>query len=241
MDVLLPYQPSRRLWVPSKVAAFSPDQVAGLETWLEGRFITGLSDGDPVTTWEDSHTSNKDATQGTGAAKPTYKTSIVNGLAVVRFDGTDDYLLSALTNNDATRTVFVVAVQASSTGNRTVWSLKAGGSDSRVCNVSNTWNYDAPATSLGAAATTSWALTTVRFNSTASADCYLGTGSATNLNPDDGYQTGVQALGLGTYWNGSFGNLFWNGDIAAFLVYNSALSDTDKNAVRDYLLGVYGL
>lgn len=66
-------------------SGFSPDDVAGLWMWLKADAIVGLNDGDPVTTWSDSHTTAHDATQSTLENKPIYKTNIVNGLPVVRF------------------------------------------------------------------------------------------------------------------------------------------------------------
>lgn len=74
------------------VPSWSPPDVAGLVGWWKADAIGGLSDGDPVATWEDSHTSNRDLAQATGSKKPTYKTNILSGKAAVRFDGTDDYL-----------------------------------------------------------------------------------------------------------------------------------------------------
>src|SRR5574343_1369214 len=73
-------------------APFSPSDVPGLFQWLVAADITGLNDGDAVATWEDSSGNNRDASQATGANRPTYKTNIVNSLPVVRFDGSDDYL-----------------------------------------------------------------------------------------------------------------------------------------------------
>jgi hypothetical protein len=47
-----------------------------------------LNDGDSVSTWTDQQ-ADDDLTAG---AAPTYKTGVINGNAVVRFDGVDDYL-----------------------------------------------------------------------------------------------------------------------------------------------------
>jgi len=51
-----------------------------------------LSDNDAVATWADESGLGNDATQATAGSRPTYKTNILNGNPVVRFDGTDDYL-----------------------------------------------------------------------------------------------------------------------------------------------------
>jgi len=72
--------------------AFLPTQISGLVLWLRADGITGLNDADPVTTWSDESGNSNDVTQSTAAKKPVYKTSIVNGQPVVRFDGTDDYM-----------------------------------------------------------------------------------------------------------------------------------------------------
>lgn len=71
-------------------APFSPDDISGLQIWLKADAITGLSDNDPVATWEDSSSANHDFTEATN--RPVYKTNIVNGKPVVRFDGTNDKL-----------------------------------------------------------------------------------------------------------------------------------------------------
>jgi hypothetical protein len=59
---------------------------------LRADAITGLNDNDPVATWLDSSGNGNNATQGTAGARPLYKTGIINGLPVVRFDATDDHM-----------------------------------------------------------------------------------------------------------------------------------------------------
>jgi hypothetical protein len=74
-----------------------PATLANLAMWLKADAVGGgLANDDPVVTWEDAHTSNKDATQGTAGKRPVYKTNIINGLPVVRFDASDDSLETTL-------------------------------------------------------------------------------------------------------------------------------------------------
>jgi hypothetical protein len=81
---------------------------AGLFIHLKADAITGLADGDPVASWTDSSGNSRHATQSTAGSKPIYKTNILNGKPVVRFDGADDFLnlvdLSALTEGE----IFIV-------------------------------------------------------------------------------------------------------------------------------------
>lgn len=73
---------------------FSPTQISDLVAWFDASQITGLNDDDPVSTWEDSSGNGNDVTEA-GANRPLYKVNIVNGLPVVRFDGSNDRLNNA--------------------------------------------------------------------------------------------------------------------------------------------------
>jgi hypothetical protein len=69
---------------------------------LDARFISGLSDADPVTTWNDRTRNGANATQSTAQNKPSYKTSIQGGQPVVRFDGSNDRMThTCATLNDS--------------------------------------------------------------------------------------------------------------------------------------------
>jgi hypothetical protein len=58
---------------------------------LDARFITGLSDADPVSTWSDRSRNAANATQSASTRRPIFKEAIQGGQPVVRFDGTDDF------------------------------------------------------------------------------------------------------------------------------------------------------
>lgn len=73
-----------------QVSGYTPP--SGTFAWFKADAITGLSNNDPVTTWEDSSGAN-DATEATN--KPLYLTALQNSLPGVRFDGTNDKLRTA--------------------------------------------------------------------------------------------------------------------------------------------------
>jgi hypothetical protein len=85
-----------------------------LKVWLKADAITGLHDGDAVGTWSDQSGNGFDATQATAGNKPTYKTSILAGKPVVRFDGVGDELdfsgsALGIFNNVGGGTIIIVA------------------------------------------------------------------------------------------------------------------------------------
>jgi len=87
------------LWTPANTTT---------RLWLDGSDANTLYDatsggslvsaGGSIARWEDKSGNAEHATQSTSGARPTRQTNVQNGLAVVRFDGSDD-LLSRSTNN----------------------------------------------------------------------------------------------------------------------------------------------
>jgi hypothetical protein len=59
---------------------------------LDARRISGLNDGDAVSTWNDVSGNGRDASN-TLTARPLYKVGIQGGQPTVRFDGVNDYLV----------------------------------------------------------------------------------------------------------------------------------------------------
>lgn len=75
----------RSMW---KTAAVVP--VTGYRLWYDADQITGLVDGDPVSTWIDLAAARN--LTSTLTTRPLYRTSIVNGKPAVQFDGSNDYM-----------------------------------------------------------------------------------------------------------------------------------------------------
>lgn len=79
------------LWTPIVLGA-------GLYSWHAADAITGADDGVALATWADSGPNAKDMAQATEANRPTYETNEVNGLPIVRFNGTNqDIAIASVT------------------------------------------------------------------------------------------------------------------------------------------------
>lgn len=70
---------------------------AGAAVSLDARFLSGLSNNDPVSTWT-NRTGSNDFT-GSGTTRPLYTTSSISGNPAITFDGVDD----VLTNSSASQ------------------------------------------------------------------------------------------------------------------------------------------
>jgi hypothetical protein len=68
---------------------FLPTQVANLSAWYDASKLTGLNDGDTVTSWPDS--SGNGLTLDVLGSTPLYKTNIFGSLPAVLYDGVNDY------------------------------------------------------------------------------------------------------------------------------------------------------
>jgi hypothetical protein len=62
---------------------------------VDSRYITGLSDGDAVSSWNDRSRNGNNATQATAANQPTYQTAEQGGQPLVKFDGSNDTMSTA--------------------------------------------------------------------------------------------------------------------------------------------------
>lgn len=75
--------------------------LTGLYLWLKADSIfpaTSFKDGDAITNWGNSVFGAGNAYQTSASAKPLYKTSKLNGLPGVYFDGSDDYMDIGMAN-----------------------------------------------------------------------------------------------------------------------------------------------
>ena len=219
--------------------AFSPTDVAGLTVWLKADAITGLSDADPVTTWVDSSGNGNDATQATASKKPIYKTSIINGKPIVRFDGTDDYVRTgAFTATATAKTIFCVF-----NSDVDIWTyISDGQSHNRGCFLTEPGKLTYHAGGGQISRTTSAHVGAFVYAT------IVDNGASSSVNHNGGTPT-TGTVNSATYTAATVGTggaegtdePFFNGDVAEWLLYDGALSAGDISSVEGYLADKYAL
>lgn len=205
---------------------------SGLQLWLRADAIAGLNDGDVVDEWTDSSGNGNNATQ-TGGNRPVYKTDIINGKAVVRFNGSTNYL-DITSMNMQPATVFAVvkydlpAVNAPFLGNDT--------NNSFFGYYNNTIYYYSTIANMNVANTTP-------------ATFQIITGHAQPFVSNSSIRIDGSPVVSGNYNWGASTFVYisrrdaerFKGDIAEILFYNTNLSSTDIIQVEGYLSSKYNI
>lgn len=233
---------------------FSPSDVTGLKLWFKADDgPDDPVDGQPVTTWTDKSSSGLNAT-GSSTARPIYKTSIINGKPVVRFDGSNDILETAALDLSATDKVTVFVVASASAGSNGVFLEMSTTIDSQT----DSFLLWRPASNKGAVAlrgnigvsdwTTTSNLTTTPFRLTGFYDKSLSSGEAyAHVNGSLDGSIGNNSNNSGNFGNRAIyiGSRFGAvaplaGDIAEIIVYSGIISGADLTAINSYLSTKYG-
>jgi len=251
-------------------APAQPDKISGLKLWLKADAITGLSDGQAVSSWSDSSSNVHSAIQTDVNKKPIYKTNIINGNPVVRFDGADDVL--GLVDNTGVAmsnvTMFVVHKMSSGatgnayypitlgagdnvTGHYTGFETRnaPGGNSADICDVFGGYANDARATLTNISAFDEWKLWSsvstgtihnTKMYSSGSPATMSTTGSNVSLTVYAGNSDGTGFGGVGGVPS-TLSNAAYKGDIAEVIAYSTALSTADLKSVEVYLRNKYNI
>ncbi|GEM_PF-3396583 len=235
------FQVANKAYVDTQLGvSFNPKNLDSLSLLLAADAITGLSDNDSVTTWNDTSGAAENVSQSTAGLKPLYKTNILNGKPVVRFDGSDDYLqagsaLSAFATASA-KTIFVV-FKATSVGGPDHNIFEGGDWRIQVATgpVVRQYNND------GAFDTLDTSISTGTF--------YIFTGwhdgtniyNQLNANSATSTASGATSSLTTTVQIGKFGVRYFDGDVAEVLVFNGVLNAAARGRVRDYLNKKYSV
>lgn len=228
-----------------------PTQIPNCVAWMDAADTSTdniTSSGGLVSAIDNKANSQIPFTQGTGAAQPTTNSLTIAGKNALSFDGTNDRLgangLSAyFTTGTAPFTAFVVGYTNTITGGaRGIWG--ASFSTSRyissfrsnnsafmeIGSENNAGGFKDITSSNALVNTTPFALTTV----------YDGTNvsnyqDASTINTGTTFANG--AITLDTFSIGSIlaANFYWNGAIGEFILYNRALTSTERLTVQRYL------
>jgi hypothetical protein len=235
------YEPdsnTRGLWhLDDNKTNLSLPVTSNLGLWVKADAITGLADGAAVSSWTDQSGNARHMAQATGSKQPTYETNELNGLPVVRFVAASAKQLTNSTNFAAPVTVIYVGRQN-------------GGANARVLTtVTNNWllgfwngAYDkgyfegwvTSSTAGSPASDTNWHLYSVV--QTGALSSVYGNGALIASNGTG--VAGPNGLAIGCWQVASECS---NADVAEVLVYSTALSAADRQAVEGYLNTKYDL
>lgn len=223
---------------------------ADLSLWLQADAGVTLN-GTTVSEWADQSGQGHHAYQGTAASQPTLVTTAL-GNPGLRFDGLNDFLLFTNNINElGGLTIFMVA-----NNNSAAQTGGTGYGDSPAIFWNETaswgWVFLSPfQTNVNWRIGTTVANNNERYARPASISAnYSLTTLVKNISDETLYVDGVLARavnnkGIMTYgvredgYLGRGSSSYFNGDILEVLVYNVALSDTDRQAVEDYLHNKY--
>lgn len=231
---------------------FNPRALPGLALWLDATKLNLAADA-AVTSWPDLSGAGKDAAQGTGSKQPTYKTGILNGRPVVRFDGGDGLATPSIDfSGTATVSVFLV-VLASGAGalqmiceltdgsTQPYWHVRRDATDkpgSYIVGDVGQNSFQATGTLgtvSGHVVSTTFDLSLATNETNQWLDGSAAGSRASNVNnTNSAFQAGVVYIGAR-----SASSLFYVGDIAELLVY-SADRTAERPAIEAYLRAKWG-
>lgn len=237
----------------------NPASITGLQLWLDAADSATLFDATSggslvaadggVARWEDKSGNARHATQSTSANRPARKTAVQGGKDVLRFDGSNDFLEGFSTPAGGnTRSVFAVAKLNTSfgemfqigkgTGNGFLIRAGASSGVAFVGGDISTNNLTIPSTTLPVATTFLAALiqqSTTQITYYHNTTNYSITGTLSDFDmPNAGYFVGKAR-------NEPIDFTPWTGDIAEIIVYNTALSNTNRALVETYLMSKWGI
>lgn len=221
----------------SSCNSIQPDTVSGLILWLKADWLN-LNDGDTVAKWYDLSSYSNDASAPSAGNRPIFKTGVLNGKPVLRFNGSSS-LLNLTSNVTTARTIMMVYE----------WDSQVIAASYAPILGSTATYYDLHGMTEAGSPTdkvfgTAWASTYI-----ANASVWENGASTTAANLTKN-RTSFSLIEVQTTGNVRFNNIsndrsiagrYFHGDIAEIIVYDSVLSTSDRQKVERYLRDKYSL
>jgi hypothetical protein len=246
----------------SRFQPLDPKTLSGLTAWWDASDSATLYDATTggalvsadgsVARIEDKSGNARHLTQSVSNGRPVRKTAIQNGLDVMRFDGTDDrldtaVLMSTFISGSAC-SVFIVAKAAAVNTNSetqafndTVFSEASSGNGFVALRSNGTaasfgYKFDEKVASASYAAG-DWKVFTTTHESS-SLSLRINGGTASTVGGLSSREFLSNQARVGQNFNQS---AFFDGDVGEILTYNVALSTANREAVEAYLLSKWGI
>ena len=230
---------------PALSVQFLPINISTCSLWLDPSDTSTLFQNTALTTpiTADGQTiqgiKNKVSTSSaTGSSGPTFKTNIRNGLNIMRYTGSQSLTTSSYTFTTTNVSIFAVGLLTSSASGYyksiiygspdQIVYLGSGNGNFLTFSQGNWGSSNSPDVSI----LNSWSLMSAVFSGTVLTP-YLN-GTSQNTKTATSPRGAVTSLSIG-------GNANWIGDIAEIIIYDSALSTSERQQVEGYLAWKWGL
>jgi hypothetical protein len=237
----------------SNTQYFNPRNIGGLYAWYDATDPAGNgtqpADNSSVSSWSDKSGTSKTITQGSGANQPTYKRNILNGLPVVRFNGSSTQLLNSsvasLTSNCSI--FFAGTINSNSPFGGTIIEISNG-----AVNTGTLLFIDGdPLTTMYFRVVNGVTLYTCNYSISLPVNTVIeGSNNNSNVfiysnNTQQDSQAGA-AINTTSYLtvgalSGRIAGYFLNADVGEIIVYKSLLPTGQRNSVARYLGNKWGI
>lgn len=232
----------RSPWRPDGGMGVPP--LSGLAAWYDADDISSIvhSDGS-VSQWDDKSGNSKHVTQVTSINQPKTGLYTINGRNALFFDGVDSYIQRIDGMPNIATTIFVIANCFSSPPEGVVGPNFVGNKGSIAANTLHNVSFSAyNIAGQSTGYSTSWP------SDANKSILYMGgwNGTTGGHRSRDGNLTPTAITGLtpgtidaeiciGSRYNGSLGSVHY-GTIGEILIYNSFLSEADRQRIEGYLM-----
>ena len=245
---------SRWIFVKANAVPWEPTDVSGLMAWYKADEIS-QSDDTEISEWSDA-SGNGYHMSGLGTPKPKFRTSVQNGLGVVRFNGTGFFERAVWTgypdNNEAI-TIGAVFKNISSANHMVVTAGVSGGPRQDNVRVNSNGDYsvlrrqaDGSFRYVESDSAASIGYQTYVAGINASAEAFMrSNGAAVAFSYGGAYSNLTLAnntpshVGLGSFRG--IDKLPNDAEIAEVVMYDSAISESDQQKLEGYLAWKWGL
>lgn len=186
-----------------------------------------------IARWEDKSNNLRHVTQLDSGSRPLRKTSVQNGRDVVRFDGVNDFLTTSQILTSQPFTAFAVVQTTKNTSNILGASSTSSGTRSiAACARRSTGTHILFAGSVvvGGTFPSTWVLRSDTVNG-ASSSIFSNASSVATGNSG----TRFDIRSIGSNFNEGGVTDYFGGDAAEILIFPTALSDANRQAVETYL------
>ena len=252
-------------WPNAPLFGFIPTSIAGCAIWLDGSDATTVfdatsggnvvSNNGSVARWQDKSGNSRHALQSNSGQRPVYLSSTVNGLGALDFNGSSQWIKSTSVFSGLTDFSYFVVVKNDDAGanTRMVFGERVNLNDGGILlskngNTSISYGRGCVSGSVraGVGESVPFPTSPVLLSMVTTSSSGTARRNAQNVGTDNTTTAAVSFRDTFTLGNTSADNadvsiFWWDGRICEVLVYNSALSDTNRAAVETHLLTKWGI